>query len=90
MLVDLLRLENKRESVEQYLKACPFEALLCGRLRSELDDLNKVLHSLDPTVTSVDLNHVILKFRTDTSLMLRKRRPRFVVPSVISFDCQSF
>ena len=22
-LVDLLRLENKRESVEQYLKACP-------------------------------------------------------------------
>ena len=28
VLVDLLRLEKKRESVEHYLKACPFEALL--------------------------------------------------------------
>ena len=64
--------------MEQYLKACPFEALLCGRLRSELDDLNKALHASDPTVT-VELKQIIHKFRTDTSLMLQKRRPRFVV-----------
>jgi hypothetical protein len=90
VLVDLLRLENKRESVEHNLKACPFEALLCRRLRSELDDLNKVLHASDPTVTAVELKQIIHKLRTDTSLMLHKRRPRFSVPSVIPFDCQRF
>ena len=88
--MDLLRLENKRESVEHYLKACPFEALICGRIRSELDDLNKVLHASDPTVTAVELKQIIHKFRTDTSLMLHKRRPRFTVPSVIALNCQSF
>ena len=76
--------------MEQFLKACPFETLLCGRLRSELQGLNRALHALDPTVTAVALKTIIHKFRTDTSLMLHKRRSRFAVPSVISRDCQSF
>ena len=82
-----MRLENKRDTVEQYLKACPFEALLRGRLRSELEDLNRVLHASDPAVTVATLKEIIHKFRTDTSLMLHKRRPRFVVP--LCFPCLS-
>ena len=87
VLVDRLRLENKRDTVEQYLKACPFEALLCGQLRSELEDLNRVLHALEPAVAVALLKEIIHKFRADASLMLRKRRPRYVVPSV--FPCLS-
>ena len=87
VLVDLLRLENKRDTVEQYLKACPVEALLCGQLRSELEDLNRVLHASDPAVAVATLKEIIHKFRTEASLMLHKRRPRFVV--LPCFPCLS-
>ena len=73
VLVDLLRLENKRGTVEQYLKACPVEALLRGQLRSELEGLNRVLHASDSAVKVATPKEIIHKFRTDTSLMLHKR-----------------